>query len=167
MQIKLLKEVSHHLLSGFHCGNESIDTYFQSQAVSDDDAVTYCFLDDDLKTIIALSSLSCNGIIVTSSKMIYTYPAVEIKMFAVNETFKHQCVPGGDGMHWSDYCFNITIAKIYEFTEKYCGASRMFLYAVPQAYNFYVRQGMRPFTDLLHGDDRMYLDGCIPMYMHL
>ena len=70
MQTKLIKEIdkANTLLVKFHCGNEEIDSYFQNRALNDEDAVTYCFLDDNLSTIIALSSLSCNGIIVKSKK---------------------------------------------------------------------------------------------------
>lgn len=169
MQTKLIKEIdkANMLLVKFHCGNEEIDSYFQNKALNDDDAVTYCFLDDNLSTIIALSSLSCNGIIVKSKKSLYTYPAVEIKMFAVNDCFKHKSCPIYEGLNWSDYCFDTTISIITQFTEKYCGASRVFLYSVPQAVHFYKRQHMQEFTDLMCRDDRAYLKGCTPMLMCL
>lgn len=166
MQVKLLKEVC-HLISDFHCGNEMMDEYFQCKATDDDDAVTYCFLEDDLKTIIALSSLSCNGIITTSASKISTYPAVEIKMFAVNDSYKGACIPDGDGEHYSAWCFDRTIAIIMQFTENHCGAGRTFLYSVPNAEKFYRRRGMELFTEYMHPDDRPYLDGCIPMFMLL
>jgi len=164
MQTKLLKDVD-NLLCTFCCGSESIDFYFQNKALKDDDAVTYCFLDDDLKTIIALSSLSCNGIIVESSNKLYTYPAVEVKMFAVNNLYKSKLVPDGEGMNWSDLCFSRLMAEIGQFTSLQCGASRVFLYSVADAVHFYSRQGMHPFGNLLHGDDRKYLEGCTPMLM--
>lgn len=169
MQIELLKKVS-GLLPTFHCSNDTMDTYFQNKALSDGDAVTYCFLEDDLQTIIALSSLSCNGIIIKSGELLHSYPAIEIKMFAVNDCYKHKDCPlyqDSPGLHWSDYCFDKTISIIYSITDKYCGADRVFLYSVPQAVNFYVRQHMEKFTDLMHGDDRMFLEDCTPMYMHL
>jgi len=165
MQVKLLKDVC-PLISSFHCGNKTLDEYFQNKALDDDDATTYCFLEENLKTIIAVSSLSCNGIITKSANKMSTYPAVEIKMFAVNDSYKGKTIEGEEE-HYSDWCFNSTIAKIMQFTDNYCGASRVFLYSVPNAKHFYLRCGMHEFTDLMYPDDRPYFDRCIPMFMHL
>jgi len=166
MQIELLTNAS-HLLGTFHCSNESIDDYFQSKALNDVDAVTHCFIDDKSKAIIALASLSCNGIMIKSGKLLHTVPAVEIKMFAVNDCYKSKSCPIEEGYHWSDYCFDKTISIISEFTDTYFGASRVFLYSVPKAVGFYKRQKMDEFTELMYKDDKMYLDGCTPMFMSL
>ena len=167
MQIRLIQSIDHALLSNYCCGNEEIDGYFKSRAYKDDDAVTYCFLDDSLKTIIALSSLSCNGLVISDHNKIFTNPSIEIKMFAVNDAYQHKCVPDGDGIHWSDYCFDELLSIIYEITDTHCGASRIILYSVPDAVSFYERNSMKRFSGYMRGDDARYLDGCVPMFMHL
>lgn len=172
MTIKLIAEVP-DLLSNFRSGNDSIDKYFKCQAKDDAEAVTYCFIDENKNELIALSTLSCNGIIIKANSLIQTVPAVEIKYFAVNEDYHSKPIPidnelmSGEIYNWSDYCFDITIRKIVEFTCNYCGAGRVFLYSVEKAIHFYERKGMKRFTGYMHKDDRNYLDGCTPMFLVL
>ena len=65
----------------------------------------------------------------------------------------------------SDKIFDYIIYNlITNFTEKYCGASRIVLYSLPDAVSFYKRHSFKDFTELMCPNDERYLDGCIPLY---
>lgn len=88
-------------------------------------------------------------------------------MFAMDENYKHMLFSPEEPFTLSDYIFSNVIAKIYDFTENTCGADKIILYAVPQAENFYLKNGFTRFQDfMLHSESR-FLDGCIPLYMDL
>lgn len=89
-------------------------------------------------------------------------------MFAVDEAYQH--IPYSDDPEdgtLSDIIFNFAISKIYDFTEKYCGADKVILYAVPKAVNFYRKNFFSEFETFMLKSESRFLDGCIPMYMNL
>ena len=134
----LITEENAFLTEKFDCGNEVINHYLKSEAKKDTQAVSFLITDEKKNAVIGYFSLSCSGFIIESQGHPTIYPAVEIKMFAVDEAYQH--IPYSDDPEdgtLSDIIFNFAISKIYDFTEKYCGADKVILYAVPKAVNFY------------------------------
>lgn len=160
-----LKNIPSNLLNSFDCGNDVINDYFKHKAIDDDDVTTFGFLND--QNIVSLVSLCCTGIMLESGNKIQIIPAVEIKMFATSENYQHGLHPSGDDYKWSEYCLDKTIAFIINFTENYCGASKIVLYSVPNAVNFYIRSGFKKFEKFMRPSEKRFLDGCVPMYMVL
>lgn len=153
----------------FNCGNEFIDKYYQENKIfSDNDAVTYCFWSDEGKQdLVGIASLSCSGIIIKSHEQFNITPAIEIKIFAVDERFQHVKFPDDDTTeNWSDYCA-FYLMEIIDNICSYCGASHIVLYSVPAAVKFYTRHHFHKFESLMAQPSNLYIDECIPMFMNL
>lgn len=154
----------------FNCGQDAIDTYFQEKLFSDSDAVPYCFWADPEKhDLVGIASLSCSGIILHSGSGFHIVPAIEVKIFAIDEKYQHQVFPDEepDTLNWSDYCLYYLIEKVYEVAEKSCGANHIVLYSVPEAVNFYQRNGFQKFVGDMEMPSNRFVEGCIPMFLNL
>lgn len=155
----------------FCCGQEYIDNYFAQEMLEDSDAVPYCFWTDDKKReLVGIASLSCSGIIIRSNNSFNITPAIEVKIFAVDEKYQHKAFPGAeedDNGHWSDYCWIYLLEIINNITENSCGASHIVLYSVPDAVSFYKRNGLESFVTLMEKPSNLFIDGCIPMFLNL
>ena len=126
----------------FNCGQDGIDSYFEEKLLTDHDAVSYCFWTDASKQeLVGIASLSCSGIIIQSRNHFNITPAIEVKIFAIDEKYQHQAFPDDDGgaLNWSDYCLYYLLEKITDIAENICGASHVVLYSVPEAVSFYRR----------------------------
>lgn len=152
----------------FNCGNEYIDEYFKNEALTDNDAVTYCFWADEHKhELVGIASLSCSGIIIKSSESFNISPAIEVKVFAVHERYQHVKFPDDDaGGKWSDYCWYYLMEVVDGITDV-CGASHVVLYSVPDAVKFYERNGFRKFVTLMTQPSNHEIDGCVAMFINL
>ena len=164
---KLLAEEDKAIVQSFDCGNEVINSYLKKYAYQDPQSATFVIYDLEKNFVVSYYSLSCSGFVLNLNSHITIYPAVEIKMFAVDDNYKHVLFSPDDKFTLSDYIFSNVIAKIYDFTEKTCGADKIILYAVPQAENFYIKNGFTRFQDFMLQSESKFLDGCIPMYMDL
>ncbi|MDE5768189.1 MAG: hypothetical protein K2H82_02270 [Oscillospiraceae bacterium] len=164
---KLLAEEDKIIIQSFDCGNEVINSYLKEHADQDPQSTTFVIYDLEKNLVVSYYSLSCSGFVLNLNSHITIYPAVEIKMFAVDEKYKHMLFSQDDEFTLSDYIFSHVIAKIYDFTEKTCGADKIILYAVPQAENFYIKNGFTRFQNFMLQSESKFLDGCIPMYMDL
>lgn len=164
----LITEENAFLTEKFDCGNEVINHYLKSEAKKDTQAVSFLITDEKKNAVIGYFALSCSGFIIEFRGHPTIYPAVEIKMFAVDEAYQH--IPYSDDPEdgtLSDIIFNFAISKIYDFTQKYCGADKVILYAVPKAVNFYRKNFFSEFETFMLKSESRFLDGCIPMYMNL
>lgn len=162
--VKDIKKVS------FSCGQSEIDRYFREDLLTDDDAVSYCFwADSNKQDLVGIASLSCSGIIIKSHDHFNITPAIEVKIFAVDEKYQHQPFPDDDSgeRNWSDYCLDYLIAEIYDITKKVCGARHIVLYSVPGAESFYRRNNFENFVGYMEMPSNSYIDGCIPMFLNL
>lgn len=154
----------------FCCGQEFIDSYFSNKMLKDDDAVSYCFWTDDKKQeLVGIASLSCSGIIVKSRERFNITPAIEVKIFAVDEKYQHKVFPevDEDKEHWSDYCWYYLLEIIWKIATSSCGASHVVLYSVPDAVSFYKRHGLQDFVSLMTQPSNMFIEGCVPMFLNL
>lgn len=166
MEMTILKDFQKSIID-FDCENTEINKYFKEKALDDFDAVPFVFTNQD-SPIIAMASLSCSSIIFEIHNKLSLYPAVEIKMFAVNKVFQHKKYPEYDySENWSTHCLDKLINHIYTFTENHCGASRIVLYSVPDAVSFYEKNGFKHFEEFMRPQDKLYLEGCTPLYMTL
>lgn len=154
----------------FNCGSSYIDGYFNGKILEDDDAVPYCFWADERKReLVGIASLSCSGIIIKSANSFNLTPAIEVKIFAVDEKYQHKVFPDADEeqKHWSDYCWYYLIEIIYDIVERACGADHVVLYSVPDAVSFYKRNHLKEFVPLMTKPSNHLIDGCVPMFLTL
>lgn len=157
-------------VKNFNCGNEVINSYLKEKACDDPQTVTFIVKDKNNNMVICYYSLSCSGLVLDhgTGNKITIYPAVEIKMFAIDENYQH--MPYSDDTeegNLSDMLFADVIAYIYRFTDEQCGADKITLYSVPDAVNFYSRNGFNEFREFMKPSTSWFLDGCVPMYMDL
>lgn len=164
---KLLTKDDISLIKSFDCGNEVINDYLKEHAYNDPQSATFVIYDTEVNQAISYYSLSCSGFVINQNSHILIYPAVEIKMFAVDDKYKHIPFSQDDDFTLSDYIFCSVISKIYDFTENECGADKIILYSVPKAENFYRKNGFIRFHEFMLKSESMFLNGCIPMYMDL
>jgi hypothetical protein len=155
-------------VQSFNCGNEVINEYLKKEAYMDTQATTFLIVSNSDRQVIAYYSLNCSGFVVGDEKKFTIYPAVEIKMFAIDERYQHMpySTDDEDG-NLSDMLFSDVIGYIYAFTDNMCGADKVILYSVPNAESFYIRNGFKRFERFMLQSTSLFLEGCIPMYLNL
>lgn len=165
---KLLTSSDIDLVKDFDCGNQVINDYLKQEALKDTKATTFIVVNTETNEVICYYSLNCSGFVVNNGNNFTIYPAVEVKMFAIDEKYQHLPYSKSfkDG-NFSDMLFNEVIGFIYEFTDLYCGADKVILYAVPNAESFYKRNGFKRFESFMLQSTSLFLNGCIPMYLSL
>lgn len=146
----------------FSCGNEVIDHDFVDTEF-DWKYVSYVVTDDSNGNIIAIYSLSCSACVYSIYDKNYFSPSAEIALFAVDQKYQDIKFKDGDDC-LSSAIFSELIYFIFTMTDDTIGATKIVLYATPNAVPFYSKCGFVEFQkDMLQNQDR-YLDGCTPMY---
>lgn len=171
IEIQLLCKENSRYVSEFHCGNSSIDSYFQKEASEDCTSVTYLFIDTDQDCLIACVTIACSAIFTDQTPMPQfstILSAMEVKYLATNEQYQHiPYTSDSKSPSLSDCLFDYMISLMEEISHTKIGASKIVLYAVPGAINFYRRHGFKSFGDTMYGDEGYYLEGCEPMYFDM
>ena len=162
------------ILSNFHSGNDSIDSYFKGkcEAITDTSAKSFVVTNDNtqngMPSVIGVYSLCCSGYVIDSHNYFYIHPAVEIKYFAINEYYQDiQYSENTEEGCLSSNILATIIGRIISFTDSYCGANKVILYSVPEAEFFFQRMGFHLFANYMLKNNERYLEGCIPMYLDL
>lgn len=156
------------LLDSFSCGNEGIDDYIFDKSSSDLMAVTKMILNSANNDVICVYSLCCSSFIIESHKQFHPYPAVEIKIFAINKAYqdmRYSDDPSEGCL--SNFILNMIIGEIFDFTDSVCGANIILLYSTDEGYGFYKKNGFNDFIELAVPSSDPFVDGCHPMFMTL
>jgi len=169
VSIELLKLDNRHYTENFYCKNRVIDYYFREVAPYDETAVTYLFIDVDEDAPIACVTLACSAIFTTDTAEQFStiQSAMEILYFAVDENYKHIPYIKGSPLTLSHYILSYMLEQMREYSHTIIGASKVVLYSVPEAVNFYDRCDFKEFGDTMYGDKGTFVDGCVPMYFDL
>lgn len=171
VDIQILTTENQKYVEGFSCGNPSIDNYFRTKAVTDRTSVTYLFLDKDDDQLIACVTLACSAIFSDNEeeKQFSTIlSAMEVKYLATDERYQHiPYTASSNSPSLSDCLFDYMIYYMDNISHTKIGASKIVLYAVPQAISFYERHGFKEFGDTMYGDEGYYVEGCKPMFFDM
>lgn len=159
---KLLTYSEQKYCDDFDCGNEYINNFVRNKAVDDVDSTTFLYVDNNTGKVVCAYTLSCSGIVAELNEKIYIHPAVEIRIFALSNEYQHKRYD--EYNTYGDIFLADVISSIDYFTENYCGASRIVLYAVPQYKTFYERNSFKTFCDFMKQDESSYNEDCIPMF---
>lgn len=158
----------------FTCGNDEIDEYLRKKAFEDlesGDGTTKVVIDTIHNKIIAYYTLCCSAIVANQYNKKYYSPAVEIKMFALNQEYQKLKIEFSEDEDYeenlSDLILANVIKEVYEFTEDSCAARNIILYSVEKAKSFYKRNSFESFEDYMETSDSKYLNGCTPMFYGL
>ena len=162
-----LTQENKDLLNDFSCGNDELDKAFRQDCINDTSSVTNLVVDKENNKVICVYSLNCASIIGCNEGKHYPRSAVEIKYFAMN--IDYQDIKSDDedeGCLSSAILYDIN-AKIFLFTENFCGAEFIFLYSTPEGEPFYRKCQFDDFPiEILRNNDP-YLEGCIPLCLKI
>ena len=162
-----LSETNQYLLESFSCGNLDLDNHIKRH-YNDYNVVTRIVIDTKLLLPVCVYSLCCTAMLVESSNKVYPSPAVEIETFAVNESYQDIYFDEDkDSGCISNIIFDKVCWRIMNFTDEYCGANNIVLYATEDGYPFYLKSGFQPFPEYVRRDGSRFLDGCNPMFFTL
>lgn len=163
--LKQLDFSTQRLCRNFDCGNEYINGFIRDTAIDDVDSTTFIYIDNTGNKVVCAYSLACSGIVANISNKTLIYPAVEIKVFALDKEYQHKVYNKSVGTY-GDLFFSYIIRSIAEFTDNYCGASRIVLYSVPEYINFYKRNFFKNFEPFMNPDESETNRDCIPMFFN-
>lgn len=163
--LKILDRRTQKYCKEFDCENDYLNKFVQDTAVDDVDSTTFIYVNNKTKKAVCAYSLACSGIVANISNKLYIYPAVEIKVFALDKEYQHKKFSESRKTGtYGDVFLAYVISSIGEFTENYCGASRIVLYSVPEYVNFYKRNFFRCFEDFMSPDESIENQDCVPMF---
>lgn len=169
--VQVLNIENQKYVEGFSCGNPSIDAYFRTGAVSDRTSVTYLFIDNDDDQLIACVTIACSAIFTDNEQeeqFSTILSAMEVKYLATNERYQHiPYTTEAKSPSLSDCLFDYMLEHMHNISHTQIGASKIVLYAVPQAISFYKRHGFKEFGNTMYGDEGYYVEGCKPMFFDM
>ena len=170
LDIAKLNEEYLPFVQDFKCGNDEIDKFLKHKALEDTEigrSITRLFFTNQ-KELVGYYSINCSALVVENHNHRYFAPAIELKMFAIDNKYKHMQYSKDDKDYFlSDSLLSIVIKEIINITENVCGANNIILYSVPYTIDFYERNGFEPFKEYMISNDDMFLDGCLPMLIRL
>ena len=174
---KKLTPKDKHIVSEFECGNQTLSDFFRNKSFSSKRNVTYVFIDKLKNKVICFCSICCNGILTLKEeskteniKLVReNIPAVEIDYFAVDEQYKSLIYDENSSKNetLSRVMFLYLIDYIKGIVENKIGAEKICLYSVPKAITFYKRCGFEDFSSFMLEENKIYLEGCVPLYYNL
>lgn len=169
IEMQILSSRNRQYIKSFFCGNSTIDGYFRNDAAEDDTTVTYIFIDTKNDSVIACVTIACSAIFTDTGEANFStiLSAMEIKYFAVAESYKHIPYVKGSTLTLSHYIFSYMLEYMRDISHHNIGASKIVLYSVPQAINFYKRCKFKEFGESMYGDEGYFVRGCLPMYYDL
>lgn len=156
-------------LESFNCGNIQINNYFQKKALNDNDSVTYLYLNKDNNEVITCVSISCSKVDdEDEEKRIHSsIPAFEIKYFATNNKYHKLKYKENSDLTLSRYIMDQMIYYIYDECATRIGGSKIILYSVKRAENFYKHCHFKNFEPHMKRSEDTFISECIPMYTNL
>lgn len=162
------------LLKSFSSNNGAIDRFIQNECFNSNRDVSFIFVDDENSRVMCFCSICCNGISVNQVSdegelYITNIPAIEIDFFAVDESYR-SCPMDKDSSRYEtlSQAFLLFIMKYIEgISETGVGATYISLYSVPDAVNFYKRCGFVEFEPYMKGDEKPFINGCVPMFYQI
>ena len=172
--INEISSVNDRLIEEFSCGNMVIDNCLKKARVSA--GATLVVIDEIAGHIVAFCTYTTSGL----SKMVsdyvnnkcikyrVTYPAAEIKYFAVDEKYQHMSYDNEDDNYKiSDHFLCEIIRRLSVISDKIIYFEYVILYSVPDAVSFYKRNNFEEFTEYMEHDAHYHIENCTPMFLAL
>jgi hypothetical protein len=162
------------MCEGFDCGNDALNNLLKNaeEICGDGSSVTSVVVNKDESIIIGFYSLNASLLLYkpdSAFPKICGFPAIEINTFAMD--VKYQGLPYSDDeediFNLSDYILAKVISDIYYFSDTVIGAKFIILYSVPNAVNFYSRNGFKKINDYMLPLSDPFVNDCHLMYFEL
>lgn len=158
-----------HEIEQFKCDLDSLDYYIRNDAVKDtEDGVAISkVIIGNKGSIIGYYTLVSSAIIEDSHRNIIYSPAIELKMFAINEEFKGKKYPDirFANMNYSDIVLWKVIEDIENIRKNHVGVKYAVLYSVKHAVALYENNGFERFEEYMAKSQDNFINGCVPMYL--
>lgn len=159
------------ILNEFECENPAISDFIRNQSLKSCRDVSYLFIDNENRIVIAFCAICCTGISTTecdelNQPYISSIPAVEIDFFAVDERYRNLPLDKDSGRYetLSNALFLYMVDYIKQIASSVIGATHICLYSVPKAKNFYKRCDFVEYDRHMNKDEKPFVEGCIPMF---
>jgi len=157
------------MVCAFSCGDRdkygALDDYIQQKARCDNDTVSYLIHDE--ASAVAIFALSCTALTAIENGVPMPIPAVEIRIFALDEKYQHTSIENS-GYTIGDFVLSVCLEYIQRMRKTSFGASNAVLYAnSEESQKFYRRNGFYDFEEYMQSSSDPFLDGCFPMYLPL
>lgn len=142
MEFDKLKTEYIPLTKNFSCGNIVIDNFLKnSDALDDNQGITYILLSDDKDFIIGYYNISVGRvdqieIIGDGVRYIPMGGAANINYLAVDERLQHTQIVEGEKFYFGDYILRDCEKKILQLREK-IGMAFVTLYSTEEGYHLY------------------------------
>lgn len=163
-KFKRISSVNIELIEDFSCGSTELDKKL-FQMKDKDDGTTFVFLDETNGQIIGYCTYCTSGLKKSYENDSITYPAAEIKYFAIDKTYQHKAYD--EDFNFSDLMLCEVMKKLIEISEESISFDYVLLYSVPDAVKFYKRNGFYEFTEFMEKDSYHYIEKCVPMFFKL
>lgn len=163
-EFKRISSIDISLVEDFSCGRTEFDEKL-IQMRKQDEGTTYVFFDNIHTKIIGYCTFATSGLRLTYEKDVITQSAAEIKYFAISTIYQHKNYE--ENMNFSDFMMCELIRHLINIADNHISFNYILLYSVPNAINFYSRNGFYTFQKYMTKDSYTYIDGCIPMYFQL
>lgn len=173
--------ISQDIIDKFDCGNRDMSEYLQLQAAKDTAAskcVTYVLLDPNRDRIYAYATISSYAMyyyedaekyhtkqMTEDGKVLVTVPAAEIKMFAIDKSFRKQTAFILDPVkqrRYSTIFFQWFLETLYYLSMTVIGFQVIFLRANNEGYKLYSENGFTEYDNYINTYDTKSED-CVPM----
>lgn len=158
-----------HMIKNFRCGLESLDEYIQKCAIketSNGEAITKVVIGTE-GNIIGYYTICCSAMVDTSNGITEYIPAIELKMFAINDIFRGSMYPDEilNDYKYSEVVLWKAIEDMDSIRKEHIGAKHIVLYSVPHAVKLYENNGFEEFTEYMVRSNELFLKGCTPMFL--
>lgn len=173
VELDLVKVLIHEgnyadLIDNFNCGIVYFNQFLEKsyKVYKDGLGVTRLIIDKKAHKIVGYYTLSCSAVLHIDGSETKSIPSIEITMFAIDSIYQDLLYKTEEPYVLSDYILWGIIAEIRDLSE-IIGISYITLYAVKDAYKFYLRNGFFDFEQFMEPIYNKDVKGCIPMFINL
>lgn len=162
------KKDNYSKIAQFNCGNDDINTLFRKK-LDKLHTTTYLFIDNDTSKIIAFVSF-CASSIQVNKKGLFSFPAIELKLFGVDKEYQHEkVVIKGIELKYSEFVFQWLISYIKQVVKPIVNVDYLILHSIPNdnTIKFYEKMGLISLDEHENVHNSDFSVGCIPMYLKI
>lgn len=162
-----LSSINDKLIEEFSCGNTELDKKLFNIKNFNEKLTTIGLVEyyNNTEHLVGYCTYLASGISCANEYDKVTYPAAEIKYFAIDEKYQH--IYYDKEYKFSDFLLDNIIRNLYAISEEIISFDYILLYSVPIAVSFYKRANFHEFTEFMKRDSYSYIENCTPMYYKL
>ena len=152
----------------FNCGNNELNKFLKEADLHC--VTTKVFVESSSKKIIGFCSFCCSCVLTKSDTTIEKFPAIEIKIFAIDESYhgkeftQYPHRNRRKNMTIADYVLRSMIIYFDELSQNTISAKFIVLESTKKAMHFYSKNAFECFPDTTSILRDEFGRGCVPMF---